>query len=324
MHDLLQIASFPALAQALIDAEFCCHAPADLDRDEALRQRVRGIITRSSFEVSARTIARLPNLGIVAVCGVGYERIALDAAAQRGVQVTHTPEILNSAVAELCIGMLFALLRRLPQADRYVRTGEWSRASFPLASNLAGKRVGIVGLGRIGKEIARRLGPFGVTLSYHGRSDQRLPWRYEPDLHALARASDVLILASPGGASTPRMIDASVLEALGASGFLINIARGSVVDEDALIDALTRRTIAGAALDVFDREPEIDARFLALDNVVLTPHIGSATDETRLAMARLTLDNLHRYYEHGSVLTPIDAPAAARSTRTPPPTATGA
>lgn len=309
MHELLQIGTFPALAQNLIDTEFRCHSLDQIERDDALRTVVRGIVTRSNFAVPKEVIDRLPNLGIIATCGVGYDLIPLDAAAQRGIIVTNTPEVLNSAVAELCIGMLFALLRRLPEADRFVRSGAWPRNAFPMANNLAGKCVGIVGLGRIGKEIAQRLEPFGITLSYFGRTDQQLQWRYEPDLHALARASDVLILTSPGGSATSRMIDAAVLAELGPNGFLINIARGSVVDEPALIDALSRRVIAGAALDVFDNEPDIDARFFTLDNVVLTPHIGSATDETRLAMARLTLDNLHRFFENGTVLTPV---AAAR------------
>jgi lactate dehydrogenase-like 2-hydroxyacid dehydrogenase len=223
------------------------------------------------------------------------------------VLVTNTPEVLDSAVAELCIGMLFALLRRLPEADQFVRSGAWRGGAFPLGVSLAGKNVGIVGLGRIGKEIAKRLDPFGVTLSYFGRTDQRLQWRYEPDLHALTRASDVLILTSPGGKATSRMIDAAVLAELGPNGYLINVARGSVVDEPALIDALSRRAIAGAALDVFDNETDIDARFFGLDNIVLTPHIGSATNETRLAMARLTLDNLHRFFENGTALTPVVA-----------------
>ena len=307
MHDLLQIGTFPAQAQHLIDSEFRCHAAAQVEHDDALRTSVRGIITRSNFAVSKEVIGRLPNLAIIATCGVGYDLIPLDIAAERGIVVTNTPEVLNSAVAELCIGMLFALLRRLPEADRFVRSGTWKKSAFPMATNLAGKRVGIVGLGRIGKEIAHRLEPFGVTLSYFGRTDQKLPLHYEPDLHALARASDVLILTSPGGNATARMIDAAVLAELGPNGFLINVARGSVVDEPALIDALSRRSIGGAALDVFDNETDIDARFFALDNVVLTPHIGSATNETRLAMARLTLDNLHRFFENGTALTPVNA-----------------
>ena len=306
MHELLQIGTFPALAQDLIDSEFRCHSRQDLERDDVLRSRVRGIITRSNFAVPQDAIATLPNLGIIAVCGVGYDLVALDAAAKCGAVVTHTPAVLNSAVAELCIGMLLSLLRHLPEADHFVRAGSWRRSAFPLASNLAGKRVGIVGLGRIGKEIAHRLEAFGVELSYCGRTDQSLPWRFEPDLHALARSSDVLILAAPGGAATARMIDATVLTELGPNGFLVNVARGSLVDEAALLDALSGRTIAGAALDVFDQEPDIDPRFLVLDNVVLAPHIGSATEETRLAMARLTMDNLHCFFANGTTLTPID------------------
>jgi lactate dehydrogenase-like 2-hydroxyacid dehydrogenase len=164
----------------------------------------------------------------------------------------------------------------------------------------------MVGMGRIGKEIARRLEAFGVSLAYYGRTDQRLAWRHEPDLRTLARDADVLIVATPGGKGTARLIDAEVLAELGPDGYLINIARGSVVDEVALLAALEQRRIAGAALDVFDNEPHIDARFLALDNVVLTPHVGSATNETRMAMARLTLDNLHRFFETGTALTPVE------------------
>jgi lactate dehydrogenase-like 2-hydroxyacid dehydrogenase len=307
MNDLLQIGTFPTLAQNLIDTEFRCHSLAQIERNNALKTTVRGIITRSNFAVPKEVIASLPNLGIIATCGVGYDLIPIDVAAERGVLVTNTPEVLNSAVAELCIGMLFALLRRLPAADQFVRSGSWRGGVFPLGDSLAGKKVGIVGLGRIGKEIARRLEPFGVTLSYFGRTDQQLQWRYEPDLQALARASDVLILSTPGGQATSRMIDAAVLAELGPTGYLINVARGSVVNEPALIDALSCRTIAGAALDVFDNESDIDARFFDLDNIVLAPHIGSATSQTRLAMARLTLDNLHRFFENGTVLTPVVA-----------------
>jgi lactate dehydrogenase-like 2-hydroxyacid dehydrogenase len=306
MHDLLQIGTFPTLAQKLIDAEFRCHTLQQVADDDACRRAVRGIITRSNFAVPADLIRTLPNLGIIATCGVGYDLIPLDVTSQRGVLVTNTPGVLNSAVAELCIGMLLALLRRLPEADRFVRSGAWHKGpAFPLGTSLAGKRIGIVGLGRIGKEIARRLEPFGVTLAYHGRSDQQLQWRYVADLQALARESDVLILTSPGGSATAKMIDAAVLAELGVHGYLINIARGSVVDETALIDALSQRTIAGAALDVFDHEPAIDARFFELENVITTPHIGSATAETRMAMARLTLDNLHQFFRNGTGLTPV-------------------
>ncbi|MGJ7915956.1 2-hydroxyacid dehydrogenase [Massilia sp. LXY-6] len=311
MHDLLLIGKFPQLAQDMIDTEFRCHSLEDVNGNEALRTSVRGIITRSNCVVPPEVVASLPSLGIIATCGVGYDLIPLELAARRGVTVTNTPEVLNDAVAELCVGLLFALLRRIPQGDRFVRSGAWRQGAFPLAVSLAGKRVGIVGLGRIGKEVARRLEPFGVTLAYFGRADQHLAWRFEPDLRRLARDSDVLILCAPGGRATEHLVDAAVLDALGPNGYLVNIARGSVVHEDELIGALARGAIAGAALDVFDGEPDIDPRFFDLDNVVLAPHVGSATVETRQAMTRLALDNLHRFFDEGHALTPVKAAVAA-------------
>lgn len=305
---LLQIGSFPPEVQAQIDAGFDRIDIQDFERDPSRAGDIRAIVTRSNLEVPAALVERLPKLEIIATNGVGYDLIPLALAAQRGIAVSNTPEVLNAAVAELCIGSLLALLRQLPQADRYVREGRWAGASFPLTSSLAGKHVGIVGLGRIGKNIARRLEPFGVALAYHGRSDQQLAWRFEADLAALARDVDILIVAAPGGAETARMIDARVLEALGPRGILVNVARGSLVDEEALLAALAEQRIAGAALDVFDREPDIDARFFGLENVLLMPHIGSATQETRAAMAQLMLDNLRSWFGSGRVLTPVPLP----------------
>jgi lactate dehydrogenase-like 2-hydroxyacid dehydrogenase len=305
MVELLQIGAFPPEVQAQLDSEFRCHNLQDLERDPSLAAAVRGIVTRSNLEVPADLVERLPRLGIIATCGVGYDLIPLPLAAGRGIMVTNTPGVLNAAVAELCVGTLLALLRRLPQADRFVRAGAWRHGAFPLAASLAGKRVGIVGLGRIGKDIARRLEPFGVTLAYHGRTDQGLAWRYEASLTALAADSDILVVVAPGGAGTGRMIDAQVLAALGPRGYLVNVARGSLVDQEALVEALERGAIAGAALDVFDNEPEVDARLPELGNVILTPHIGSATHETRAAMAQLTLDNLRAFFRDGSVITPV-------------------
>jgi lactate dehydrogenase-like 2-hydroxyacid dehydrogenase len=302
---LLQIGSFPPEVQSQIDAEFARFEVQDVERDPSRAGEIRAIVTRSNLEVPAALVERLPNLEIIATNGVGYDLIPLALAARRGIVVSNTPDVLNAAVAELCVGSLLSLLRKLPQADRYVREGRWPGAAFPLTSSLAGKQVGIVGLGRIGKDIARRLEPFGVALAYHGRTDQRLAWRFEPDLRALARDVDILIVAAPGGPETTRMIDARVLDALGPRGYLVNVARGSLVDQEALLAALAEGRIAGAALDVFDAEPDIDARFFGLENVLLTPHIASATQETRAAMAQLMLDNLRSWFRSGRVLTPV-------------------
>lgn len=305
MKRILQIGAFPSDVQAQLDSEFHCLLPADLERDADLAREVEAIVTRSNQHVAEAVVASLPKLGIIATNGVGYDLIPLALAKQRGIVVSNTPEVLNAAVAELCVGTLLALLRQLPQADRFVRAGAWRDGTFPLSVSLAGKQVGIVGMGRIGKEIARRLQPFGVTLAYHGRSDQQLDWRYEADLVAMARAVDILIVVAPGGAATRHLIGADVLAALGPRGYLVNVARGSLVDEAALLAALESRAIAGAALDVFDNEPDIDARFFALDNVMLTPHIASATAETRAAMAQLMLDNLRTWFSTGKALTPV-------------------
>ena len=303
---VLQIGGFAPEIQARIDAEFRCVGLADLEREPGLAIEVGAILTRSNQEVPEDVVRRLPALEIIATCGVGYDLIPRALAAERGIVVANTPDVLNAAVAELCIGSLLALLRRLPQADRYVRAGAWKNANFALATSLAGKHVGIVGMGRIGKEIARRLETFGVALAYHGRTDQQLTWRYEPDLAALARDSAILIVVAPGGADTQHLIDARVLHALGPNGYLVNVARGTLVDEAALLAALEQGTIAGAALDVFDNEPDIDPRFFKLDNVLLTPHLGSATHETRAAMAQLMLDNVRSWFRSGRALTPVE------------------
>lgn len=307
MIDLLEAASFPPALQAELARDFRCLQLADLEREPGLAAGVRAIATRSNQPVPADLVERLPALEIIATFGVGYDLIPLALAARRGIVVTNTPDVLNAAVAELCVGSLLALLRRLPQADRFVREGRWHAGAFPLSVSLAGKRVGVVGMGRIGKEIARRLAPFGVTLAYHGRTDQGLDVDYHAELEALARASDILIVAAPGGPATARMIDAGVLDALGPRGILVNVARGSLVDEGALIAALESGRLAGAALDVFDDEPCVDARLLALDNALLTPHIGSATVETRAAMGQLMLDNLRAWFREGQALTPVTA-----------------
>jgi lactate dehydrogenase-like 2-hydroxyacid dehydrogenase len=305
---LLQLAAFPPEVQAQIDAEFDCVRIEDFESDPARADDIRAVLTRGNVAVPPQLIARLPALEIIASNGVGYDLIPLDVAKERGIVVTNTPNVLNAAVAELCVGALLALLRRLPQADRFVREGRWTAGPFALSTNLAGKHVGIVGMGRIGKEIARRLETFGVVLAYHGRSDQQLAWRFEPELATLARDSDVLIVVAPGGAETRHLVDADVLRELGPKGYLVNVARGSLVDTGALIAALSEGAIAGAALDVFEDEPRVDERFFDLENVLLLPHIGSATAETRAAMGQLTLDNLRSWFRSRRGLTVVDNP----------------
>lgn len=304
-YDILQIGSFPSLMQQEICDRFNCWQREDLTRIPLLKEQILGIITRSNCDVSEKFVTGLPRLKVIATCGVGYDLIPLESARKAEVIVTNTPNVLNAAVVELGFGLIFSLLRQIPMADRYIRSGQWLSAPYPLTNNLAGKRVGIAGMGSIGQDLARCLSPFGVSISYYCRHILQLPYHYETSLLALARASDILVLTVPGGASTHHMVNRDILSALGPDGYLINIARGSVVDEAALIEALQSGRIAGAALDVFAQEPDINPQLLKLKNLVLSPHAGSATVETRLAMVRLALDNLDSVLKCGAPLTPV-------------------
>ena len=294
-HVLAVAKPSPLLAPRL-HATFNVHAldPATLG---AIAPQIRGIFASGESRVSAELINQLPALEIISVMGVGYDGIDVAAAKARGVMVTHTPDVLNDDVADLAIALMLSTARQLPAADRHVRDGHWPQGPMPLARKMSGARVGIVGLGRIGQAIAQRALGFNMTVAYTARSAKpALPWAYLPSAAALAAVSDFLVVITPGGAGTRKLIDAEVLAALGSSsaqkGILINVARGSVVDEAALIDALEQGVIAGAGLDVFENEPNVPERLRALPQVVLTPHIGSATGQTRQAMADLAFDNL--------------------------------
>ena len=305
-ESILQIGSFPDDLQGMIDAQFRACSEVEVLADDGLRQQIRAIITRSNCTIEAAQLGALPNLKVVATSGVGFDGIPLDAARARQVVVTNTPDVLNDAVCELALGLLLALLRQIPAADRYVRDGSWQQAPFGMGTGLAGKRVGIVGLGRIGKGIARRLESFGVTLAYTGSKPQpQVAYAFFPDALALAGFADILIVSCRGGDATRHLINADVLRQLGPDGFLVNVARGSVVDEPALIGALESGAIRGAALDVFDTEPLADSPLRALPNTVLTPHVASATTETRRAMMRLALDNIARVLAGEAPLTPV-------------------
>jgi lactate dehydrogenase-like 2-hydroxyacid dehydrogenase len=268
-----------------------------------------GVVTSAPVGASAALIEALPSLRVIASFGVGFDTIDLDAARRRGVAVSTTPDVLTDCVADLAIGALVAASRGIPAADRFVRRGDWLRERYPLATRVSGKRLGIVGLGRIGQAVARRAAGFDLEIRYHGRAAQAgVVHRFEASLVALARWADFLVLTCAGGPETRRLVSAEVLDALGAKGFLVNVARGSVVDEAALVGALVERRIAGAALDVFEDEPRVPEALLGLDHVVLLPHVGSGTHETREAMAQLVLANLRRFFADGTLVTPLVPP----------------
>jgi lactate dehydrogenase-like 2-hydroxyacid dehydrogenase len=276
----------------------------------AAAPRIRAIAGGGESKVPASLINQLPALEVISIMGVGYDGVDVAAAKARGVVVTHTPDVLNDDVADLALALMLAAARQIPAADRYVRDGRWTQGAMPLARKLSGSRLGIVGMGRIGQAIAQRALAFGMPIAYTARSARPgLPYGYLPTAEALAEVSDVLCVITPGGAATRHMIDAKVLAALGrgsaGGGILVNVARGSVVDEDALIDALERGVIAGAGLDVFADEPNVPQRLRDLPHVVLTPHVGSATQNTRQAMADLAFDNLQRLLAGQAPRTPV-------------------
>ncbi len=267
--------------------------------------RVRAIATAKGCD--AALIAALPKLEVIASFGVGYDSVDVAAAQARGVRVTNTPDVLNDAVAELTIGLMVALARRLPQADAYVRAGRWkAEGAMPLTRQLTGAKAGILGLGRIGKEIARRLEAMRVSVSYHGRAEQPgQPYRYYADLEAMARDVDWLVVIAPATPQTIGVVSRKVLAALGPEGHLVNVARGSLVDEPALVELLGAGALGGAALDVFADEPNVPEALLAMDNVVLAPHVGSATHHTRWAMGDVVVRNLAAHFAGQPLISPV-------------------
>ena len=275
--------------------------------------RITAAATTGAKGLARNLIERLPNLKLVASAGVGYDTIDIAACNERGILVTNTPDVLTDDVADLGLALILATQRGLVRGDRWVREGRWKREGMmPLMTTLSGKRLGIVGLGRIGKAVALRALPLGMEISYFGRSRQSaVPYRYYDDLQAMCRDVDVLILTCSGGEATRNLVNAEVLKALGPKGTLINIARGTVVDEPALIEALKAGAIAGAGLDVFASEPDANEALFAMDNVVLYPHHSSGTVETRDAMAQLVVDNLAAFFAGKPLLTPVNLPPLA-------------
>lgn len=266
-------------------------------------------VTSGKFGVGTDLMRALPNLRAVINFGVGYDTTDVAQAFERGITVTNTPDVLNDCVADTAIALYLDVLRGISAAERFVRRGDWlGKGNFPLATKASGRKVGILGLGRIGKVIARRLEAFDCEISYHSRNPVAgVEYRYAQSPRELAAGCEVLITAAAGGPGSAGLVDAAVIEALGPEGYLINIARGSVVDQAALVEALLSGGIAGAGLDVFTDEPKVPEDLLALDNVVLLPHLGSGTQETRAAMAELTLANLKSFVDTGSAVTPVPA-----------------
>ncbi|MBT3332340.1 MAG: 2-hydroxyacid dehydrogenase, partial [Rhodospirillaceae bacterium] len=251
-------------------------------------------------------INRLENLEIIASFSVGYDATDVATAQARGVIVTHTPEVLTGDVADLAMTFILMAPRRIGESERFLRSGKWLQGRMDLGTTVRGKRLGILGLGRIGMAVARRAEVFGLHIAYHDIKPMGdLAYRAYPTLLDLAEASDMLLVACEGGDATRDLVDADVLKALGPDGFLINAARGTIIDQPALIAALRDGGIAGAAMDVFDSEPEVPAELMAMENVVLTPHIASSTHETRRAMADLVYDNLRAHFDGKPVLTPV-------------------
>ncbi len=295
---------------ATLQSEFTAHLLHEApDRNAFFMQHaaaVRGLATFGPMPVDGKVMDALPRLEIIANFGVGVDAINLEDARKRNIIVTNTPNVLNEAVADTAIALVLNTVRKFPQSEVYLRAGNWAtRGPYPLTTDIGGKTLGILGLGRIGEAIARRAVACGMTIRYHNRNRKPVAYAYDPDPVTLARNSDVLMVVTPATAETARIISAKVLDALGPDGYVVNIARGSVVDEPVLLRYLQEKRIAGAGLDVFADEPRVPPEFFSLDNAVLFPHVGSATVETRKAMGDLQVENLRLHFAGKPVKTRI-------------------
>lgn len=308
--DLLQTGPLPPFAEEQIDKLFSVHRLHKAsDRDAMLKEiapRIRAVASFGAVPVTADFMQRLPKLEIVGSMGVGYDSVDAKWAGEHGIVVTNTPGVLDEEVADTTLALLINTVRQIPQSERYLRAGKWLEKPFPLSPTLRGRTIGIIGMGRIGKAIARRVEAMDLKVVYHSRRPAAgVSYRHYPKLVDMARDADVLIAIVPGGAETKHMVNREVLEALGPEGVFINVARGSVVDEQALIEALRNKKIYSAGLDVFAEEPRVPPELIAMDHVVLVPHVGSASVHTRRAMAQLVVDNLKSWSEGKGPLTPV-------------------
>ncbi len=307
---LLMGPMYPPTLESLESAFTVHHVSKAPDREAflaSLADRVTAAATTAFRGMGRATMAKLPKLAIVSHFGVGVDSVDVEAATQRGIKVTNTPDVLTDDVADLTVALLLATVRRIPQGDRYVREGKWAQKAFALTDTIQKKTLGIIGLGRIGRAIAKRAGAFNLKIAYQGpRRKADVAWPYFADALALAREVDFLVAACPGGEATRGIVSRAVLEALGPHGVFVNISRGSCVDERAMIELLQQGKLGGAGLDVYNNEPRIDPALFALDNVVLQPHVASATHVTRRAMGQLVVDNLAAHFAGKPLLTPYN------------------
>lgn len=303
MPDLLQIGGITDVMRERLEKAFTIHTLADGNYPA---DKITHIATNGHDGVPADVMSSLPNLKMVSCYGVGYDAIDVTVAKSKGVMVTHTPNVLNAEVATTAVMLMMACYRELLRDDAWVRSGSWeAKGNAPLTRSVDNQTVGILGLGRIGQAIADKLAPFGTTIVYHSRSKKDVEYQYFDNLTDMAKAVDCLICITPGGPSTNKIVNRDVIDALGPNGTLVNVSRGSVVDEAALIAALQEGRLGWAGLDVFEAEPKVPDALRALQNVVLLPHVGSATVETRAAMGALTVDNLLQHLAEGTVVSPV-------------------
>lgn len=301
MPDLLQIGGITESMKARLEAAFTIHQLDDFDPET-----ITHVVTNGHDGIKPELMASLPNLQVVSGYGVGYDAIDAPAAAARGVKVTHTPNVLNQEVATTAVLLILATYRELLRDDAYARSGEWeAKGGAALTRSVDNQTIGILGLGRIGQAIADKLAPWNPTIIYHTRTKKDVPYKHYDNLTAMAKDCDVLVCITPGGPSTNKIVNAEVMEALGPKGTLVNVSRGSVVDETAMIEALSSGKLGWAGLDVFEGEPHVPPALRALPNTVLLPHVGSATHETRAAMGDLTVDNLLQHLKDGTVKTAV-------------------
>jgi hydroxypyruvate reductase len=299
---VLMAAPLPDFLREPLEAAYVCQ---DMTSVEAHLGDIRAVIPLGGTVLNSDLLNRLPKLEIISVMGVGYDGVPIPWCRERGVRVTNTPDVLTDDVADIAAALVLMTSRQLVASNRHLHAGKWPSGGFPLAHAVKGKVAGILGLGRIGKVIAHRLEALGMKIAYHGRKPQNVPWSYVGDLKQLAAKSDFLVVACPGGPETQKIVNAEILAALGPEGTLINIARGSVVDEGALVTALEAGTIRTAGLDVFEEEPNVPAALMNCERAVLLPHVGSATFETRRAMANLVIENLAAHFTGRELITPV-------------------